>query len=91
MDFVFFMRIGVHQGIVNQRDRNDINLFLELVVNKGLERLGVLHDPEIHDKILQRTITSSEGGFPLFFFCNSDQIECATEIKGEERVLSGDE
>lgn len=80
MYLVFFGGGEVDQDVVDEGNTKDIKVFAEDVVDEALEGPRGIGETKGHDKVLKRTIMSSEGSLPFLAFHNPDEIECNTEI-----------
>src|SRR5271155_5793799 len=81
MCFVLGRIVGENEDIVEVDNYINIKQVAENVVHKSLEGSRCISETKRHNKPLERTVTSAEGGFPLVTFGNTDQVICMAEVK----------
>ena len=93
MNYMFFIGFGKDQNIVKVSDDEVVQVFLERVVDQGLEGSGCVGKPERHHQVLVLAVSSTKCCFPFFPLLNADSVvyladvDCGEPFRALKAVL----
>ncbi len=77
---MLFEGIGIYQDVVKECDTEDIEEFVENVVDVGLEGGWCVCKPKRHNKVFEVTKTCTKCCFKFVAHCDTDKVVRGYEI-----------